>query len=88
MECTSIHYVLQKLLVNKAQKLPEYDLNALKKKCAQKNLGTNINVEVRWKLLSGKAASHETRLLLSQAVAIFHVSTGHIARGGSFEFNT
>lgn len=74
MDCSRINSVLQNLLVQEAEKLPEFHLNAIKK-YAGNSLETVSDIDVRWRLLSGKAATPETRLLLSQAVAIFHVST-------------
>ncbi|KAH9671031.1 PHD-type domain-containing protein [Citrus sinensis] len=71
MDCSRINSVLQNLLVQEAEKLPEFHLNAIKK-YAGNSLETVSDIDVRWRLLSGKAATPETRLLLSQAVAIFH----------------
>ncbi|KAH9734587.1 PHD-type domain-containing protein [Citrus sinensis] len=71
MDCSRINSVLQNLLVQEAEKLPEFHLNAIKK-YAGNSLETVSDIDVRWQLLSGKAATPETRLLLSQAVAIFH----------------
>lgn len=72
MDCSRINSVLQNLLVQEAEKLPEFHLNAIKKKYAENGLETISDIDVRWRLLSGKAATPETRLLLSQTVAIFH----------------
>lgn len=32
------------------------------------------DLDVRWRLISGKVTSRETRVLLAEAVSIFHVS--------------
>ncbi|XWS43506.1 hypothetical protein CRYUN_Cryun16bG0109900 [Craigia yunnanensis] len=71
-DCSTIHSTLQKLLIRGAEKLPDSLLDVLKKKYVEKGLDADINIDVRWRLLSGKFASPETRLLLSQAVGIFH----------------
>ncbi|KAB2098225.1 hypothetical protein ES319_A01G224700v1 [Gossypium barbadense] len=70
--CGRIHSTLQKLLIHGAERLPDSLLDVLKKKYVEKGLDADINIDVRWRLLSGKFASPETRLLLSQAVGIFH----------------
>ncbi|XP_022767224.1 uncharacterized protein LOC111311793 isoform X2 [Durio zibethinus] len=71
-DCSRIHSTLQKLLIHGAEKLPDSLLDIIKKKYVEKGLDADINIDVRWRLLSGKFASPETRLLLSQAVGIFH----------------
>ncbi|KAK8315489.1 hypothetical protein V6Z12_D01G245800 [Gossypium hirsutum] len=71
-DCGRIHSTLQKLLIHGAERLPDSLLDVLKKKYAEKGLDADINIDVRWRLLSSKFASPETRLLLSQAVGIFH----------------
>ncbi|PPD90041.1 hypothetical protein GOBAR_DD13037 [Gossypium barbadense] len=71
-DCGRIHSTLQKLLIHGAERLPDSLLDVLKKKYVEKGLDADINIDVRWRLLSGKFASPETRLLLSQAVGIFH----------------
>ncbi|XP_044495262.1 uncharacterized protein LOC123218096 isoform X2 [Mangifera indica] len=72
MDCSSINSVLQNLLVREAEKLSDSDLNDVKKKYSEKGVQIDSNTDVRWRLLSGKVATPETRFLLSQAVAIFH----------------
>ena len=76
MDCSRIHSVLQKLLVHEAELLPDSQLDAIRKKYIDKGLETVGDIDVRWRLLSGKTVTPETRFLLSQAVAIFHVSIG------------
>ena len=77
-DCSRIHSTLQKLLIRGVDKLPDSFLDVIKKKYVEKGLDADINIDVRWRLLSGKFASPETRLLLSQAVGIFHVSLVHV----------
>ncbi|KAJ0089132.1 hypothetical protein Patl1_32276 [Pistacia atlantica] len=72
IDCSRINSVLQNLLVHEAEKLSDSDMNAVKKKLLENGVQIDSNIDVRWRLLSGKAATPETRLLLSQAVAIFH----------------
>ncbi|XP_007027516.2 PREDICTED: uncharacterized protein LOC18598089 isoform X1 [Theobroma cacao] len=72
LDCSRIHSILQKLLIREAEKLPDSLLDVIRKKYVEKGLDADINIDVRWRLLSGKFASPETRLLLSQAVGIFH----------------
>ncbi|XP_057984255.1 uncharacterized protein LOC131168662 [Malania oleifera] len=71
MDCRRIHSTLQKLLVRGAEKLPDSLSDVIKKKHDEGGLDS-VNLDVRWRLLSGKMASPEIRLLLSKAVAIFH----------------
>ncbi|KAL4354566.1 hypothetical protein GQ457_06G009350 [Hibiscus cannabinus] len=71
-DCSRIHSTLQKLLTCGAEKLPDSLLNVIRKKCVEKGLDPDINIDLRWRLLSGRFASPETRLFLSQAVGIFH----------------
>ncbi|GLT58952.1 hypothetical protein SLA2020_318050 [Shorea laevis] len=71
-DCDRIHTILQKLLNRGAERIPESLLDVIKKKYEGKGLDTTVDIDVRWRLLSGKIASPETRLLLSQAVSIFH----------------
>ncbi|XP_059626948.1 uncharacterized protein LOC132269709 [Cornus florida] len=74
MECSRIHYALQKLVVSGEEKLPETLLNVIKKKHEEKSSenSASADLDLRWRLLSGKTTSDETRVLLSKAVAIFH----------------
>ncbi|CAI0407569.1 unnamed protein product [Linum tenue] len=70
-DCNSIHSSLQKLLSRGAEKLQDSVLNVMKNKYVEKGLGTTENFDVRWRVVSGKFASPENKLLLSQALAIF-----------------
>lgn len=70
--CKWIYSALQNLLNTGAEKLPEPTLDIIRKKKTDKILDSDTDLDVRWRLLNGKIASRETRVLLSQAVAIFH----------------
>lgn len=72
--CTRIHSALQKLLIRGPEKLPRSLLDAVNRKLGENGLDVQADVDVSWRLISGKIASPETRLLLSEAIAIFHVS--------------
>ncbi|KAL7195703.1 hypothetical protein ACSBR1_035860 [Camellia fascicularis] len=72
MDCRRISSALQNLLVRGEEKIPDSLLDVIKKKHVDKISDTITDFDVRWRLLSGKIASRETRLLLSNAVAIFH----------------
>lgn len=39
----------------------------------EKGVDSIGDIDMRWRLLSGKITSRETRFLLAEAVAIFHV---------------
>ncbi|XP_042489983.1 uncharacterized protein LOC122069958 [Macadamia integrifolia] len=69
-DCNRIHSALQKLLVRGPEKLPDSLSNIIKKK-HEENGPEDGNLDIRWRLLSGKISCPETRLLLSKAVAIF-----------------
>lgn len=75
MDCTRINSTLQKLLVRGDEKLPGFLLDVIKRKQEERGLNSIGDVDIRWRLLSGKVASPETRFYLSEAVAIFHVSS-------------
>ncbi|XP_043699652.1 remodeling and spacing factor 1-like [Telopea speciosissima] len=68
-DCFRIHTVLQKLLVRGPEKMPESLSNIIKKKHEEN--GEDGDLDVRWRLLSGKLDCPETKLLLAKAVAIF-----------------
>ncbi|KAI3472018.1 hypothetical protein Pfo_028706 [Paulownia fortunei] len=70
--CKWIYSALQNLLNAGAEKLPDSSLDIIKKKQIEKTLFSDTDFDVRWRLLNGKITSRETRVLLSQAVAIFH----------------
>ncbi|KAG8374192.1 hypothetical protein BUALT_Bualt11G0105500 [Buddleja alternifolia] len=68
--CKWMYSALQNLLNAGAEKIPDSSLDIIKKKLIEKSLVADF--DVRWRLLNGKITSRETRILLSQAVAIFH----------------
>lgn len=48
-------------------------MGIIKEKIKAKNLEDNSINDVKWRLLSGKNSTEETRVWLSGAVSIFHV---------------
>lgn len=70
--CKWIYSALHNLLNAGAEKLPDVTLDIIRKKQTDKCSDSDTDLDVRWRLLNGKIASRETRVLLSQAVAIFH----------------
>ncbi|KAF2307479.1 hypothetical protein GH714_029023 [Hevea brasiliensis] len=70
-DCGRIHSTLQKLIIRGSEKLPISLLDVIKKKNEEKGLETINDIDVRWRILSGKIVSAETKVLLSQALAIF-----------------
>lgn len=75
VDCKRIYSALQKLLNSGDEKLSESCLGAVRMKLKEKCLDSVGDLDVRWRLLSGKITSRETRVLLAEAVSIFHVST-------------
>lgn len=71
-DCKCIHTDLQNLLSSGAQKLPDPSLELIKKKLLENDVLHDVDCDVRWRLLSAKVTSRESRVLLSQAVSIFH----------------
>lgn len=75
MDCKRIYAALQNLVSSgAAEKLSDSSLGDLRKKHKENGLDSDTNLDVSWRLLNAKVSSRETRVLLSQAVAIFHVS--------------
>ncbi|KAA8518666.1 hypothetical protein F0562_016140 [Nyssa sinensis] len=85
MDCRRIYSALQNLVTRVEEKLPDSLLDVIKKKHEDKGLDTVTDLDVRWRLLSSKIASPETRLLLSKAVASsierFNLAKYDIERG-------
>ncbi|XP_045793681.1 uncharacterized protein LOC123888631 isoform X2 [Trifolium pratense] len=71
-DCTRIHSTLENVLVRGYERLPESLLAVIKKKQEVKGLDPMNDIDVKWRLLSGKNASPETRPLLLEAISIFH----------------
>ncbi|XP_016453770.1 uncharacterized protein LOC107778093 isoform X2 [Nicotiana tabacum] len=72
VDCKRIYSALQKLLNSGDEKLSESCLGAVRMKLKEKCLDSVGDLDVRWRLLSGKITSRETRVLLAEAVSIFH----------------
>ncbi|XP_057463398.1 uncharacterized protein LOC130753384 isoform X2 [Actinidia eriantha] len=72
MDCRTIYSSLQNLLIRGEEMISDSLLDVIKKKHEYKFSDTPTDFDVRWRVLSGKIASPETRLLLSKSVAIFH----------------
>ncbi|KAL0460615.1 UNVERIFIED_CONTAM: hypothetical protein Slati_0688700 [Sesamum latifolium] len=72
--CSNIYSALQKLVGDGEQRLPEALSDVLKMKCEGQSLQKNLELGIRWRLLRGKKAAEDTRMWLSGAVNIFHVS--------------
>ncbi|KAI3846700.1 hypothetical protein MKW92_001778 [Papaver armeniacum] len=71
-DCNRIHTALQKLIVRGSERLPDSLLVVVKEKLEEKGLNIDGDLDVRWRLLSGKTTSPDSRALLSKALAIFH----------------
>ncbi|XP_010527905.1 PREDICTED: uncharacterized protein LOC104805160 [Tarenaya hassleriana] len=71
-DCTKIHSTLQKLLLNGAEKLSCSSFGIIKMKQERTDVEAMEEADIRWRLISGKVASPESSILLSQALAIFH----------------
>ncbi|XP_058199978.1 uncharacterized protein LOC131314980 isoform X4 [Rhododendron vialii] len=72
MDCKRIHHSLQTLVANGEERLQEPLLNAIKKKLVEKGSDSNADLDIKWRLLSGKMVSVDTNALFVKAVAIFH----------------
>ncbi|KAH7690560.1 Histone acetyltransferase protein [Dioscorea alata] len=74
-DCSRIHNLLQTLLHVGPLPIVLADLNSFLQKQKDKGLsGLSANPNIKWRLLRGKDSSAETRILLSKALAIFHLS--------------
>ncbi|XP_057535170.1 increased DNA methylation 1 isoform X2 [Amaranthus tricolor] len=73
-DCGRIESTLENLLSRGVEKLPGSLVDVIQKKNIRTGPNSGTDVDVSWRLLSGKIASPGTRPLLSQAVAIFHES--------------
>ncbi|KAF9599022.1 hypothetical protein IFM89_033367 [Coptis chinensis] len=71
-DCNRIHTALQKLVAHGPEKLPDSLLKVMLKKQQEKCPDNVAGFDVSWRLLSGKMASPENKLLLSKAVTILH----------------
>ncbi|XP_064973793.1 uncharacterized protein LOC103973506 isoform X3 [Musa acuminata AAA Group] len=73
-DCSRIWNSLQEFLFRGTQPLPELNTDIIKKKLENKGVNGDADVDIRWRLLSGKTDTADSKLLLSRAVAIFHES--------------
>ena len=73
-ECVKIYETLKDLLSRGAEPVPAVDVDLIKKKRAEKGLKEDGDLDVRWRVLRDKS-SEDSKLVLSKAVAIFHVSS-------------
>ncbi|XP_018484727.1 uncharacterized protein LOC108855414 [Raphanus sativus] len=72
MDCTRINSTLQKLLLGEAENLSDSSLEIIRMKQGRTDVDSVSHLDIRWRLISGKVTSPESRMLLSQALAIFH----------------
>ncbi|XP_051131514.1 uncharacterized protein LOC127251720 isoform X2 [Andrographis paniculata] len=70
--CKWIYTELQDLLDTGEEKLSDSSLDIIKEKQTKNSSAGDADIDVGWRVLNGKVTSRETRVLLSQAVAIFH----------------
>ncbi|KAL3627525.1 hypothetical protein CASFOL_028888 [Castilleja foliolosa] len=85
-QCSNIHSTLQKLIEDGEKMLPDDLSKVLKEKNDAQVLKENrepvipdsviLEPVIRWRLLSGKSSSEDTRMCLSGAVSISHVLPG------------
>ncbi|XP_078427656.1 uncharacterized protein LOC144700125 [Wolffia australiana] len=71
-DCNRIHTALQRLLAVDAEQLTSIELDIIKEKQEKKGVVPVTDVDMKWRLLSGKTATPDTRLLLSKALSLFH----------------
>lgn len=69
-----IYQALQDLVSRGAEPIPAVDVDLIKKKLEEKGLKEDGDLDVRWRVLRDKS-SEDSKLVLSKAVAIFHVSS-------------
>ncbi|XP_047324054.1 increased DNA methylation 1-like [Impatiens glandulifera] len=68
-DCNIIYYALQNLIATGEVNLKESSLSLIRRKIGSE---TVARLDIKWRLLSGKITSDETRSLLSKSVSIFH----------------
>lgn len=69
-----INETLKDLLSHGAESVPVVDLDVVKKKREEKGLNEDGDLDVRWRVLKDKSSA-DSKVVLSKAVAIFHVSS-------------
>ncbi|CAN4117156.1 unnamed protein product [Withania somnifera] len=72
VDCKRIYSALQNSLSSGEEKLSQSCLGGVRMKLKEKRMDFVGDLDVRWRLLSGKITSRETRVLLAEAVSIFH----------------
>ncbi|VFQ59417.1 unnamed protein product [Cuscuta campestris] len=72
IDCKRIDSVLQNLLNSEEEKLPNTLSDIVRAKEMSNGVHSIGEIDVRWRLLSGKSTSPEARVLLVEAVSIFH----------------
>jgi hypothetical protein len=73
MDCVKIWEALKDLVSRGAEAVLAADADLIKKKREEKGLNEEGDLDVRWRVLRDKS-SEDSKLVLSKAVAIFHVS--------------
>jgi hypothetical protein len=72
-DCVKIWEALKDLVSRGAEAVLAADADLIKKKREEKGLNEEGDLDVRWRVLRDKS-SEDSKLVLSKAVAIFHVS--------------
>ncbi|KAI3706686.1 hypothetical protein L6452_24603 [Arctium lappa] len=72
VDCDRIHSVLKDLRTCGPEKVPDSLMGLIWKKWKDSNADVFTNFDVKWIVICGKDALYENRLLLTQAVDIFH----------------
>ncbi|XP_074588899.1 uncharacterized protein LOC141844801 isoform X1 [Curcuma longa] len=73
-DCIRMRSALEEYLHRGAELLPSSNIDIIKRKCDIRGLDKNLDTDIRWRLLSGRALEADSKLLLSRAVTIFHES--------------
>nr|XP_043613541.1 uncharacterized protein LOC122585478 [Erigeron canadensis] len=71
-DCNNIRKTLENLVAGGEKLLPDTFMGAIKKKQVEQGFEPTADLDIKWRLLCGKMASEDTRVLLSKAVSIFH----------------
>jgi hypothetical protein len=69
-----IYETLKDIVSRGAEPVPVVDVDLIKKKRGDKGLNEDGELDVRWRVLRDKS-SEDSKLVLSKAVTIFHVSS-------------
>lgn len=70
-DCKKIHFALQELVAHGPESLPSFITEELMKKQGHKGLEEVSSANICWQLLHGKTRDPDSRVLLSEAAAIF-----------------